>query len=290
MDIPEVDRLSLVQKLEHFWTPVRRPAPSDLRIPRNPPMTDEDVRWFERSHGIRLPANLVRLLRVQNGGYPRWTLHPQINGRFETVRGLVRQGGLKVDWKEELEYMREESIREPSGLQRMIGLTGGGHYDVCLDYGRGSPSEPVVTFVDLERFEPAVVLAKSFDEFVVALRYDANDTVWALAHSGPPEAVARALGAALGRPFEPRPLSKYQCPDDVPGYVATFPDEPPIYDRPPEVHVAPNLQSDGVSLIPWRAATEWLVTPNAPDDLARRFEARMSSAGLPCVWQCSPRD
>jgi hypothetical protein len=62
--------------------------------------------------------------------------------------------------------MHEENILEPRGLERMLAFSGDGHYYVCFDYGRLVDTQPTIAFVDVEMFEPVVLVADSCETFV----------------------------------------------------------------------------------------------------------------------------
>lgn len=122
--------------------------------------------------GGPLPADYLALLRIQNGGYVRRPLHPKVNGEVEEIWGIgTADSNLeRHDWREIQQYMREESILEPRGLERMLAFSGGGHYYVCFDYGRLVDREPTIAFVDVELFEPVVLVADTFETFVRELQ------------------------------------------------------------------------------------------------------------------------
>ncbi|MFI6043904.1 SMI1/KNR4 family protein [Nocardia sp. NPDC051321] len=151
--------------LESFW------GDSDYGVLG--PLTDKAVRDAESQLRVTLPASLVRLLRVQNGGTvaKRWNAWPVSapTAGFDSyvpidlVMGVGRaDGGTTVL---DTPYLVQEwGLPAPIVL-----LDGDGHYWVGLDYRDCGPAgEPAVTVFDADR-ESSVILAADFETFLRGL-------------------------------------------------------------------------------------------------------------------------
>lgn len=137
------------------------------------PLTDEAVRDAEDQLRVALPASLVRLLRVQNGGTvaERWNAWPVAVPTagfdpyvpFELVMGVGRADGVTTLF--DTPYLVAEwGLPEPIVL-----LDGDGHYWVGLDYrGCGPYGEPSVAVFDADR-ESSALLAADFETFLRGL-------------------------------------------------------------------------------------------------------------------------
>ena len=130
-----------------------------------PPLSDEAVAEAEKSIGYALPAEYLRLLRKQNGGYIRFslpkTVHDSIAGigpHFPSLTGF--------DWDE---CQDDVSFQ----LRGLVPFDGDGHWHLCLDYRQNSFA-PVVTYVDVECDRESHV-ADSFSDYLAELQIDASD-------------------------------------------------------------------------------------------------------------------
>lgn len=176
---------------------MRATADTIWRVPAylpylQPPLTDRAVAGAEKAIGHRLPAEYLDLLRVQNGGYIRFSLpecpHDSIAGigpHFPSLTGF--------DWED-----CEDHVSFP--LEGLVPFDGDGHWHLCLDYRDGSPS-PVITFANVERDRQSRV-AGSFAEYLAILQLDVGDecVVEAVADVGK---LTADLSRALGVKFEP---------------------------------------------------------------------------------------
>src|SRR3974390_343838 len=93
-----------------------------------PPMTEEALADAERYVGHRLPNSYIALLRVQNGGYIRYTLPGSVHSQIRGI-GPYYPSLTGFDWREAQEYVSYE-------LQGLIPFDGDGHWYLCLDYRR----------------------------------------------------------------------------------------------------------------------------------------------------------
>ena len=138
-----------------------------------PPLTDAVVREAEKLLGVTLPAALLDLLRIQNGGlvacgrrrYPTtaptsWAAdHVPLTdligiGRTKGVTSLLDTPSLVAEWG------------VPAGV---VPVSGDGHCWVALDYRRSGPTgEPSVTWIDTDQHSE-LALAPDFRSFVEGL-------------------------------------------------------------------------------------------------------------------------
>lgn len=138
-----------------------------------PPLTDEMVREAERVLGVRLPAALLDLLRVQNGGivaadhdaFPtsQPTSWSEDHVPFDGLMGIGRRDGMTS-------LLNTPYLIDEWGMPApLVLLSGDGHCWIGLDYRVcGQDGEPSVTWfeTDLDR---EVVLADDFRSFVQGL-------------------------------------------------------------------------------------------------------------------------
>jgi hypothetical protein len=135
-----------------------------------PPLTDEAVREAENLLGVSLPAALIDLLRVRNGGlvacgrrrFPTtaptsWAAdHVPLTdlmgiGRTKGVTSLLDAPYLIEEWE------------LPAGL---VPVSGDGHCWIALDYRESA--EPTVTWVDTD-LRAELALAPDFRSFIEGL-------------------------------------------------------------------------------------------------------------------------
>ena len=139
-----------------------------------PEVSDELVRDAERQLRVRLPVDLVSLLRIQNGGYVRdeFSVYPtsratswaddhvvvnEIAGIGSEGLSLLESPALNAEWE------------QPDEL---VLLSGDGHWWIALDYReRGREAEPPVVFYEngSDGAPDDLRLADSFREFVCGL-------------------------------------------------------------------------------------------------------------------------
>jgi hypothetical protein len=138
---------------------------------QHPPLNDEMIEIAERELGVRLPAEYIALLRIQNGGYTRGFRFPmtQPTTWSEDYIGLNDLSGIVLNPKIptplnilETLLMTEEWSLPP----RLVLLSGDGHFWIALDY-RASDI-PSVVWIDTECNEDLQV-ASSFAAFLDGL-------------------------------------------------------------------------------------------------------------------------
>lgn len=162
-----------------------------------PDLTDERVAEAERSLLVKLPEAYLALLRVQNGGYLRRSVHGERSIRDVAGIGPHFPTILGHDWSSAKEAMAESGETEPADLDRLVPFSGDGHTHWCLDYRVGG--EPRVTWVDVECFREEVV-APDFATFLEQLRAEPEHAIGLLTDL-PGKKVAAALTAATGVKF-----------------------------------------------------------------------------------------
>ncbi|MEU3247379.1 MULTISPECIES: SMI1/KNR4 family protein [unclassified Streptomyces] len=134
------------------------------------PLTEEAVREAERVLGVTLPAVLLDLLRVQNGGsvapglnaFPtnRPTSWSEDHVPFEDLMGIGRRE--RMTSLLDTPYLVEE-WELPSSI---VLLSGDGHCWISLDYRDCGPNgEPSVTWFDTD-LGTELALASDFRVFV----------------------------------------------------------------------------------------------------------------------------
>jgi len=158
-----------------------------------PPLTDEAVREAERKIGFKLPEEYLALLRIQNGGYIRYTLEDicqeKIRGigpHYPSLTGSV--------WEDhDREYVSFE-------LDGLVPIDGDGHWHLCLDY-RKNKEHPTITHADFEGDDEWPV-ADSFADYLAMLKPDCNKTDFFIPNVEDFEALKGALSSQLGVEFE----------------------------------------------------------------------------------------
>jgi hypothetical protein len=137
----------------------------------HPPLTDIALAKAEHILGVRLPAELVALLRVQNGGYTRGFIHPMKEPTTWAKDHVPLQdlAGVIVDpgHSSPMNLVRTDEMTREWGLPpRQVLLSGDGHYWITLDYRKGP--NPSVAWIDVECGEDKQI-APSFKDFLANL-------------------------------------------------------------------------------------------------------------------------
>ncbi|MEW5845646.1 MAG: SMI1/KNR4 family protein [Bacteroidota bacterium] len=131
------------------------------RVPKylpyvQPALTEKIIKEAETKMGYKLPKEYLELLRIQNGGYIRYTIedtpHSQISGIGPYYPSIT-----DFEWLKEYEGLSYE-------IDGLFPFDGDGHWNICLDY-RKNKDEPEVTYIDTEvDFEKPI--AKTFKEYI----------------------------------------------------------------------------------------------------------------------------
>lgn len=134
----------------------------------HPPLTDEVLDRAEREFGVRLPTELIELLRIQNGGYTAGFALPMSRATswasdhipLYELNGIVLDPTVKTAFNMmDTAYMTAEWDLPP----QQVLLAGAGHYWITLDYRSGAA--PSVAWIDVDSGEDLQV-AGSFTVFL----------------------------------------------------------------------------------------------------------------------------
>ncbi|MFE1547886.1 SMI1/KNR4 family protein [Streptomyces sp. NPDC058718] len=155
-----------------------------------PPLTDAVVQEAEGQLGVRLPASLLEILWVQNGGSVAelWNAFPtdvptswsENHVPLDDMMGIGRHEGQSS--LQDSGYLVEEwGLPSP-----LVLLSGDGHCWIALDYRSGGESgEPSVTWFDVDA-GTELPLAADFQTFVERLTAAASLDLDATDSSQPP--------------------------------------------------------------------------------------------------------
>lgn len=127
----------------------------------------------ERQLGVRLPASLLEILRVQNGGQVAelWNAFPTEVATSWSVNHVPLDGMLGIGrHDDQLSLLDSGYLVEEWGLPSpLVLLSGDGHCWIALDYRTcGESGEPSVTWFDVEG-NTELPLAVDFQAFVERL-------------------------------------------------------------------------------------------------------------------------
>ena len=138
---------------------------------KHPPLSDKMVEVAERRLGVKLPSELLALLRIQNGGYTHGFAFPttQPTSWAKDHVSLRDLFGIVIDPKLttaqnilDTEYMTNEW-----GLPRhQVLLTGEGHWWITLDYR--DKLVPSVAWIDVDS-DQDIQIAPTFAAFLDGL-------------------------------------------------------------------------------------------------------------------------
>ena len=125
-----------------------------------PALTEDGIAAAETKIGHKLPKEYLDLLRVQNGGYIRFSL-PDIG--HDTIAGIgpLSPSLAGFNWEECQNY-----VSYP--LKNLIPFDGDGHWYLCLDY-RMNERTPAITYLDIECDQERRI-ADSFAAYLRMLR------------------------------------------------------------------------------------------------------------------------
>ncbi|MGE7386523.1 SMI1/KNR4 family protein [Streptomyces sp. NPDC004126] len=139
-----------------------------------PPLTDAAVQDAERQLGVRLPASLLEILRVQNGGVvsQRWNAFPtdvptswsEDHVPLDEMMGIGRAEG-RLSLLDTTYLVEEWGLPSP-----LVLLSGDGHCWIALDYRAcGEHGEPSLIWLDVDD-GTQLLLAADFQTFAERLR------------------------------------------------------------------------------------------------------------------------
>jgi len=150
----------------------------DLNVEPEEPLEEAALRRLEATLGVALPAELVALLRVRNGGVLRYCRFPTAAVAGCDHVALDELGGVGGGGHDlfDVRYLREEWDLPEWAVM----LGGDGHTWIALDYRRaGEPGVVWLESSDQDGAGPRVTpLAASFPAFLAGLQLDEPDTCW----------------------------------------------------------------------------------------------------------------
>lgn len=158
-----------------------------------PALTDRSLAQAQRHIGLHLPDSYVALLRVQNGGYIRYSLPESVHGQIYGI-GPHFPSLTRFDWGERQEHVSYQ-------LQGLIPFDGDGHWHLCLDYRRNSKCA-AVTLVDIECDNESEV-ACSFDRYLTLLRLNIENGDFVMVGVSDLPRALKGIATRLGVQFEP---------------------------------------------------------------------------------------
>ncbi len=176
-----------------YHEPVRDPRHYfDLNAEDPPPVLDPaELARLEGVLGVRLPAALVELLNVRNGGELRLSRFRHPAGGSYSIHDLAGVAGGRGGAGD---LFRVPYLRGEWGVPEWaVMLSGDGHTWIALDY-RVSEEPPVVYLEEGRDGFDVVELAPSFAAFLDGLEVDTSRTIW-----GSPEPTAVVLNSIRTR-------------------------------------------------------------------------------------------
>lgn len=130
-----------------------------------PVLTDKAIYDAELKIGYSLPLEYVSLLKIQNGGYIRYTLE---NTPHQVIAGI----GPYFPSLTEFDWLCEYEDTVSFALSGLIPFDGDGHWNICLDYRRNK-TEPEITYIDTET-DCETKIADSFKDYLALLVLKTN--------------------------------------------------------------------------------------------------------------------
>ena len=137
------------------------------------PLTQQAILKAEKQIGQKLPSELIRLLKIRNGGYTQGFAYPMAQPTmwsenhvpFSELMGIVFDKS-----KSQESSILDTSYAEEWGLpKKQVPLCGDGHWFITLDYRTNEV--PKVMWIDIE-CEEEVFIADSFKDFLNGLISD----------------------------------------------------------------------------------------------------------------------
>jgi hypothetical protein len=149
-----------------FWS-------NDATYGVQPPLTEEVVLDAKRELDVRLPADFLDLLRIQNGGVvaDEWNAYPTAEPTSWSADHVPFDEMMGIGRTEQLNSLFDTPylVGEWELPSPVVLLSGDGHYWIALDYRRcGRRGAPAVTWFDTE-LGTELVLASDFRSFVEGL-------------------------------------------------------------------------------------------------------------------------
>jgi SMI1/KNR4 family protein SUKH-1 len=136
----------------------------------HPPIIDAMIVNAEEILGVKLPELLIKLLRIQNGGYVADLVFPmkEPTSWAENHIALSEMFGIVTDKSIETtqNLLDSEYVKEWGIPEKQVLLSGDGHWWITLDYRNGD--NPTVRWIDLECNQD-IHMADSFEGFINGL-------------------------------------------------------------------------------------------------------------------------
>lgn len=130
-----------------------------------PGLTNEIIENAEKKIGYKLPKEYLDLLKIQNGGYIRYTLKETLNREIYGI-GPFYPSITNFEWLSEFDDLSFDT----NGL---FPFDGDGHWNICLDY-RKNKIEPEITYIDTESdYERPI--APTFKEYLNLLELETHN-------------------------------------------------------------------------------------------------------------------
>jgi len=131
-----------------------------------PSLTDEIILEAEKKIGYKFPKEYLAILKIQNGGYIRYSLkdtaHSQISGIGQFYNSIT-----------DFEWFKEYEEGSDMKLDGLFPFDGDGHWNICLDY-RNNKLEPEITLIDTES-ETEDLIAINFKEYLNILEIETEN-------------------------------------------------------------------------------------------------------------------
>ncbi|MGL1887966.1 MAG: SMI1/KNR4 family protein [Reichenbachiella sp.] len=174
-----------MKELESIWQkPIYLPY-------LQPKLTSEVIKEAEQKLGYRLPKEYLDLLKIQNGGYIRFTLKDTIHRQISGI-GPFYPSITDYEWLNDYEDLSFD-------IEGLFPFDGDGHWNICLDYRRNK-LEPEITYIDTEGDNEGKI-ANSFSDYLSLLTLDFDDEL--VIHSNETiEEIAQKLENILNIKFE----------------------------------------------------------------------------------------
>lgn len=129
------------------------------------PITQEKIDSVESKYNIKLPTGYINFLKTQNGGYINYNTIPEWEDKI-TLDFISGIQGSEYDTLEKSDYY----IKEWNLPQKLLLLSGDGHWWVCLDYRKmNERGEPKISYLDSE-YKIDTVISDSFKDFIDKLK------------------------------------------------------------------------------------------------------------------------
>lgn len=132
-----------------------------------PTLTDETIAAAEKKIGYKLPKEYLDILKIQNGGYIRFTLEEMATHSVIAGIGPYFPSITEFDWFHEWQpYVSFD-------LKGLFPFDVDGRFNICLDYRRNK-IEPEITYVGMES-NVQEHIAANFKEYLSLLKLETQN-------------------------------------------------------------------------------------------------------------------